>query len=817
MKRCVYLLILFLCAVCPAVHIKPEPYIGYNSFTSGVYTLDTAGITLTAGTLIADTLAATGLTAGSVVFSDGTNLAEDNSNLCWDDTNNRLGVGTNTGFDPCVGLTVFGDIDILHTAIMADDHAFEIDVNAAGYGDVKAIDIDYITGAISKGKDEGVILINIDEILATGGDVFGLEVLATEGSAGIYGMKVGAVIGPIHQGSGTFANPTTATNNTISTDVPDMNDGNSVTTTAIFEDFNEYILIGAAAAFEEIEFIITTGSSGGGIKPTFWYSTAGSHTFTQFTPVDGTNGFRNTGVVAWDANDLSSHGINTDTSTYDIKVIRTRNSLTTSPILGFAKTAATTEYLWDKNGDINIRNLTASSTLTAEQITSTANMRVIGTLTAGTLTDGSAWMSGGAISATHVHVSGFLQLRDPTSGYKLKINAESGVSGADRELDIRVGAAGRTLTLSGDPTLADWFDQDVKTTAAPGFATGVTIGNLTLANGSITDSSNAIDFGNEALSTSGLVQGGTFTNDTTNHNLIIGYNAAAGITATADYTLALGEAGAGANGAGMSGEKNSVFGFESGRDATTASANVGIGYRSLWSLTEGIGNFGLGTLTLQYVTDGDYNVALGDGTGRYLTGSYNMAIGRGSQTGSSGNSTGTSNTSIGDATMNTVTTGVDNTAIGRNALAALTTGNSNTAIGRNALDSLQTRTGNVAIGRDALEAGTALDYTTAVGYRAGRYNNADRNVFLGAQAGYDETGANTFIIDNADRTSEALGRSRALLYGLFYDHASGPALYTSGDFHVPNMKTGTTQVNAGAATGELWADSDDDYTVKLGQ
>lgn len=34
------------------------------------------------------------LTAGSIVFSDGTKLTQDNSNLYWDDTNNRLGIGT---------------------------------------------------------------------------------------------------------------------------------------------------------------------------------------------------------------------------------------------------------------------------------------------------------------------------------------------------------------------------------------------------------------------------------------------------------------------------------------------------------------------------------------------------------------------------------------------------------------------------------------------------------------------------------------------------------------------------------------------------
>ena len=35
-------------------------------------------------------------TTGSVMFSDGTNITQDNANLFWDDTNNRLGIGTNS-------------------------------------------------------------------------------------------------------------------------------------------------------------------------------------------------------------------------------------------------------------------------------------------------------------------------------------------------------------------------------------------------------------------------------------------------------------------------------------------------------------------------------------------------------------------------------------------------------------------------------------------------------------------------------------------------------------------------------------------------
>ncbi len=41
----------------------------------------------------ANTVIGAGMTAGSIVFSDGNNLSEDNQNLYWDNTNKRLGIG----------------------------------------------------------------------------------------------------------------------------------------------------------------------------------------------------------------------------------------------------------------------------------------------------------------------------------------------------------------------------------------------------------------------------------------------------------------------------------------------------------------------------------------------------------------------------------------------------------------------------------------------------------------------------------------------------------------------------------------------------
>lgn len=54
-----------------------------------------------------------------------------------------------------------------------------------------------------------------------------------------------------------------------------------------------------------------------------------------------------------------------------------------------------------------------------------------------------------------------------------------------------------TATVDGATTL----------TGAATIASGSTVGNLTLANGSITDSSDAIDFGNETLTTTGIITG----------------------------------------------------------------------------------------------------------------------------------------------------------------------------------------------------------------------------------------------------------------------------------------------------------------------
>ena len=89
-------------------------------------------------------------------------------------------------------------------------------------------------------------------------------------------------------------------------------------------------------------------------------------------------------------------------------------------------------------------------------------------------------------------------------------------------LTINSGSLGTgTLTLTSasitDSSGAISFgDENLTTTGTITAATGSSIGNLTLANGSITDSSGTISFGNENLTTTGNITGATVTYTTLN-------------------------------------------------------------------------------------------------------------------------------------------------------------------------------------------------------------------------------------------------------------------------------------------------------------
>jgi hypothetical protein len=74
------------------------------------------------------------------------------------------------------------------------------------------------------------------------------------------------------------------------------------------------------------------------------------------------------------------------------------------------------------------------------------------------------------ISGTWIFGNTSLTLYDTGGDHVLTLKVNENLTGS-KTLNIITGDADRTITLSGNPTLADWFDQAVKAASSPTFAT----------------------------------------------------------------------------------------------------------------------------------------------------------------------------------------------------------------------------------------------------------------------------------------------------------------------------------------------------------
>ncbi len=263
-----------------------------------------------------------------------------------------VGIGTD---DSSHELDIHGHVEIEHTADQNDDHGLELILDAAGFGDVKGIFIDYITGATVAGQDEEVIFINLDQSAALGGDITGFEMVTTEGGANVTGLEVGVQINPVIQLSGIFSDMDSALSN--GTDALAAFTSTTINIT-IFPSNDDTVIIGNDVKFEELEFLLEVVASGAGIRPVFYYST-GVDTWKEFSPADGTDGLRDTGVIIWLDEDIPDWEVGTG-SEFLIRINRTQGGLGTKPVELKVQIAEATEYFWDKDGDILVRAVNAT-------------------------------------------------------------------------------------------------------------------------------------------------------------------------------------------------------------------------------------------------------------------------------------------------------------------------------------------------------------------------------------------------------------------------------------------------------------------------
>lgn len=159
-----------------------------------------------------------------------------------------------------------------------------------------------------------------------------------------------------------------------------------------------------------------------------------------------------------------------------------------------------------------------------------------------------------------------------------------------------------------------------------------------------------------------------------------------------------------------------------------------------------------------------------------------------------------------------ITTGATNMVFGPNSGTELTTGSSNSFVGAYSGISLVGGSSNTYIGVSSGRLNVSGSNNTAVGSSAGYSNTGSGSVFLGCSAGYYETASNKLFIDNVARASEADGRVKALIYGVFASTVASQSLTFNSGLTTNN---GAVNIVGGADTQQLIVKANATQTTNL--
>ncbi|MHC1703668.1 MAG: hypothetical protein AB9846_07140 [Tenuifilaceae bacterium] len=222
---------------------------------------------------------------------------------------------------------------------------------------------------------------------------------------------------------------------------------------------------------------------------------------------------------------------------------------------------------------------------------------------------------------------------------------------------------------------------------------------------------------------------------------------------------------------------NVFIGNDAGYNSTGGYNNIFMGYQSGYSNVVSYDNVFIGTFSGYSNTSSSSNVFIGRGCGyKNTTGSDNVFIG---VTAGEGNTTGRENVFIGWGTGVSNTTALGNVFVGAVAGEKTTTGEGNTFVGLHAGQSNTQSNNNTVVGAWTADTDSLGSKNTLIGASLGRqirsYGNTIlgfnagpnlidgyRNIFIGYQSGFNETGSNKLYISNW-----AADSSQALIWGDF--------------------------------------------------
>ena len=199
-----------------------------------------------------------------------------------------------------------------------------------------------------------------------------------------------------------------------------------------------------------------------------------------------------------------------------------------------------------------------------------------------------------------------------------------------------------------------------------------------------------------------------------------------------------------------SGTNNFFAGVNAGKFTTSGRENVFIGNYAGFCNTSGRNNNFLGENSGCRNTNGNYNNFFGYQSGTFnISGDYNNFIGKYS---GYRNTTGDNNNFLGLYAGYENTTGCRNNFLGAYAGCDNTTGFNNLFIGYRSGFLNTTGSYNIFLGLEAGCRNTTSSHSIAIGSSAGYYNEGDRNIYLGQNAGYlpgrinDVTGTDNIIM-----------------------------------------------------------------------
>lgn len=264
-----------------------------------------------------------------------------------------------------------GVFRINHKAGVAGTRPITLDIDCGGFGDTHAIAVNYRANGAQNGDENHIYEVLVDTTGTTGGNVQGLsvnkigagavKVVAVEANSGVHVIEQNIGLDQAADTNFIYANG-------VYTDASAyFNNGTDI---QFFVSNEDYVYFGNGIQFTSIDVDLLIPADDGGVIPTFEYSTGTQpNDWTAFSPVDGTNGFRQSGSITFgELTGWVVRSVNGVPNKFWLRIRRTNATAITPPTERTIHIIVSERFYWDALGlldisKLEIRNLSTYSSV----------------------------------------------------------------------------------------------------------------------------------------------------------------------------------------------------------------------------------------------------------------------------------------------------------------------------------------------------------------------------------------------------------------------------------------------------------------------